>query len=112
MAAVFALAAEAVKTLFAVDGLNTAASDLIVAAIQHLAHLDKLCEVSGHRVLDELFRRAAGRRGELLKAGFGFGLEMHDHSIQFRDAAKNCQNVLLKSGMGGRASSTRHHLRG
>ncbi len=52
MAAVFALAPQAVKSFFAVNGLNTAALDLIVAAIQHLAYLDKLCEVSGHRVLD------------------------------------------------------------
>ncbi len=73
MAAVFALAAQAVKSFFAVDGLNTAALDLIVAAIQHLAYLDKLCEVSGHRVLDEVIRRAAARRGKLLKPGFGFG---------------------------------------
>src|SRR5258708_3624327 len=92
MAAVFALAAQVVKSLFSIDGLNTAAFDLIVTAIHHLAHLDKLREVSGHRVLDEFIRRAAGACGKLLKAGFGFGLEVHYHSSQFRDAARNCQN--------------------
>jgi hypothetical protein len=39
MAAVFALAAQTVKSLFAIDRCNTAALDIIVGAIQHVAHL-------------------------------------------------------------------------
>src|SRR5207249_586160 len=92
MAAVFALAAQAVKSLFAVDGGNAAAFDVIVTAIQHPANLLKLCEVSGHRVLEELIRSAASRRSKLLKAGFGFGLETHYHSSQSRGVERNCQN--------------------
>ncbi|OLB36756.1 MAG: hypothetical protein AUH11_10425 [Acidobacteria bacterium 13_2_20CM_57_17] len=84
MAAVFALAAQAVKSLFAVDGGNAAAFDVIVTAIQHPANLHKRCEVSGHRVLEELIRNTASRRSKLLKAGFGFGLETHYHTSQSR----------------------------
>ena len=44
--------------------------------------MGQLSEVSGHGVLDEFFRRAAGGRGELLEAGFGFGLKVNDHDSQ------------------------------
>src|SRR5207244_2714949 len=82
MAAVFALAAQAVKSLFAVDGGNAAAFDVIVTAIQHPANLHKLCEVSGHRVLEELIRNTARRRSKLLKAGFGCGLGTRPRSSE------------------------------
>ncbi len=92
MAAVFAFAAQAFESVLAIDRRNTATFDFVVAAIQQLAHLDKLREVSGHGILDEFIRRSAGGRGKFLEAGFGFRLEVHDHGIQFRDAVRKCQN--------------------
>jgi RHS repeat-associated protein len=87
-----ALLAQLLKGLIAVDGLNAATLYVIVAAIQHVAHLGQLCEVSGHRVFDELIRRTASRRGKLLETRFGFRLEVHYHSSQFREAMRNCQS--------------------
>jgi hypothetical protein len=55
---------------------------VIVTAVERIADLGQLSEVSGHGVLDEFFRRAAGGRGELLEAGFGFGLKVNDHDSQ------------------------------
>ena len=92
MAAVFALAAQRVNGLLSIDRRNTAALDLVITAIQHLAHLDTLGEVPRHGVLDELIRRAAGGRGEFLEARFSFGSEVYHQGSQFRGPAKNCQN--------------------
>lgn len=84
MAAVFTLAPEAGEGLFTVHGLNTAALDGIVAAIQHLARLRQFYQVSGHCVFDELIRRSAGLFGKLVKAGFGFGREAHFHTLSLK----------------------------
>jgi hypothetical protein len=39
MAAIFTLAAQKVKSLFAIDRFNTVALDIILAAMQHVADL-------------------------------------------------------------------------
>jgi len=87
----FTLAPEPGKGLFPVDGLNTAALDVIVAGIQRLAHLGQLCQISGHRVLDKLVSRPAGFFGKLVKAGFGFRLETHFHACECRGISFFCQ---------------------
>ena len=86
--------AQAGKGVFAVDGLNAASLNVIVAAIQQVAYFGQFRKVTRHGVLDEIVWGTTGGRCEFLEAGFGFRLEVHKHNSQFRDALGNCQSDL------------------
>jgi hypothetical protein len=80
VAAVFTLTPEAGESFFTVNGLDTAALDRVVAAIEHLAGLRQFDQVSRHGVLYKLSRCSPRLCGKLLKARFGLGFEAEFHS--------------------------------
>src|SRR5215471_7029339 len=60
-------AAEALKELFAVDGLHLAAFQVVIPAVEHFARLRKLLQIAKHGVLNQLTRGAAGFRCQPVK---------------------------------------------
>lgn len=87
LAAGLALLAQAGEGFFAVDGLHLSALDVVIAAVEHFAHLAQLLEVSGHRVLDKLVGGTAGFRYPMINLRLKVGvLKMHVHLSQSRGA--------------------------
>jgi len=95
----FASSAEAVEGFLAINGLNAAAVDFVVAGVEHAAYLAQLRQVSDHGVLDEFIGSAAGGFGKLQQAGFRFWLEVHYHVSEFREGALNCQSDIAVDGL-------------
>jgi hypothetical protein len=72
IAAVFAILPEPTENFFAIDWLDAAALDVIIAGIKHVADLRQFGEISGHSIFDEIVWSATGCSGKFLQTRFGF----------------------------------------
>jgi hypothetical protein len=72
---------QALKERFPVDGFGLAAFEVVVAAVQHPAHLGQLVKVTGHGILNQLIRGTAGFGRQLVELGFQLGFKMYFHAI-------------------------------
>ena len=72
IAAVFALLPQLTENYFAINWLDAAALDVIIAGIEHVANLRQFSEVPSHGILDEIVRSATGCSSKLLETRFGF----------------------------------------
>lgn len=68
----FALLPQPAENFFAINWLDSAALDVITAAIKHVADLRQFGQISGHSVFDEIVRSATGCSGKFLQTQFGF----------------------------------------
>jgi len=79
-AELFAFLAQPVKCFLAVHGLNQAAFELIVSAIEGLANLGQFRALPSYSVLNQLiFGTATGSR-QLFQLSFEIGGKMHFHN--------------------------------
>jgi hypothetical protein len=72
IAAVFALLPQPTENFFAIDWLDAAALDVIIAGIEGAANVRQSCEVSGHGVLDEIVGSVPGSSCKLQETRLGF----------------------------------------
>jgi len=72
IAAVLALLPQLTENFFAINWLDAAALDVIIACIEHVANLRQFSEVPSRGILDEIVRSATGGSSKLLKTRFGF----------------------------------------
>ena len=74
--------AKALEECLAVDGLHPAALHVVVTVVEHFARFRKLCDASGHGVLQQLVGRTSGFDYELVNPGLQIRGEMSFHALQ------------------------------
>ena len=73
---------EAFEKLLAVDRLDAAALEVVIAAVERLAKLVQLLDVGDRGVLDNVVGRLAAQRSEILELLFRLGGEVNFHGLR------------------------------
>ncbi len=74
---------------------TNASGTIVVAAVEHAAHLGHLLQIPSHSVFNQFVGRSAALRSQFVKAGFGFGSEMYVHVAKCRSVGAFCQTACL-----------------
>lgn len=87
---------QAFKKLLAVDGLDFAAFEIVIPALEHFPRLRKLVEESGHGVLYQLVGPASADRGEGIELFLKVGIQVYFHKAEIN--GKSAVNQRQKAG--------------
>jgi hypothetical protein len=66
---------------FPVDSLDSSAFQVVIAAVEGLAHLAAPLEIAGKQLVDERVGCATGLRAELFQLCLDLGREVHFHRV-------------------------------
>src|ERR1035438_2446381 len=74
-----------------VNRLDSTALEVVVKAVEHVARLRKLRNVSGHGVLKQLVGRTSGFYDQLVNLGLQLGGEVYFHAPSLKGGKAACQ---------------------
>lgn len=102
------------QSLGPVNGLHSAAFEIVITAIQHHLRLGKLVKIPGQDILDEFIRRTTGFGSPPIKSGFQVGVELYFHFVataQLLSITLRLDNTRVKAAIRDRVNPEAFVLR-